>query len=171
MGSEVVIVEPIEQADVVLVDVGLDASKRDTRLEKLTTLRAPVVALCNDEPSAREALSRGARAVLTRRADGPRLTSALKAAHHGLIVIDPKLAPTIVTASGRRDGSGEPLTERELAVLELVAAGLSNKRIARKLGITEHTAKFHVTSILGKLGASSRTEAAMLGARRGLVML
>ena len=65
----------------------------------------------------------------------------------------------------------EPLTKREREVLQMLAAGLGNKEIAAKLNISDHTAKFHVGSILGKLGAASRTEAVALGIRRGLVLL
>ena len=65
----------------------------------------------------------------------------------------------------------EPLTARELQVLQLVAQGLPNKGIARRLGISENTAKFHVASLCGKLGASSRTEAVTLAARGGLILL
>ncbi|HWJ23459.1 MAG TPA: LuxR C-terminal-related transcriptional regulator, partial [Gemmatimonadaceae bacterium] len=60
---------------------------------------------------------------------------------------------------------------REIEVLGMLAEGLGNKQIAPRLGITEHTVKYHVASIFAKLGASSRTEAVMVGARRGLVML
>jgi DNA-binding NarL/FixJ family response regulator len=63
----------------------------------------------------------------------------------------------------------EMLTSRELEVLRMLADGLSNKEIAARLGISDHTAKFHVTQILGKLGAASRTEAAAIGIRRGLI--
>jgi DNA-binding NarL/FixJ family response regulator len=65
----------------------------------------------------------------------------------------------------------EPLTRREIEVLRLLAAGLGNKEIAARLHISEHTAKFHVASILSKLGAATRTEAVTQGIRRGLVML
>src|SRR5262249_22163099 len=65
----------------------------------------------------------------------------------------------------------EALTPREVKVLAMVAEGLSNKTIARRLGISEHTVKFHVSSIFAKLGVSSRTEAVTLGVRRGLIML
>ena len=65
----------------------------------------------------------------------------------------------------------EPLTTRELEVLELLSQGLPNKQIARRLQISEHTVKFHVSSIYAKLGASSRTEAVGRGARAGLITL
>ena len=76
--------------------------------------------------------------------------------------------PSAVAAIGQMT---EPLTARELQVLQLVAQGLPNKGIARRLGISENTAKFHVASLCGKLGASSRTEAVTLAARRGLILL
>jgi DNA-binding CsgD family transcriptional regulator len=65
----------------------------------------------------------------------------------------------------------EPLTPREREVLRLLASGLGNKEIAAKLKISEHTAKFHVASILGKLGAASRAEAVSIGMRNGLILL
>jgi DNA-binding NarL/FixJ family response regulator len=65
----------------------------------------------------------------------------------------------------------ERLTPREREVLELLGQGLSNRQIAQRLGISEHTAKFHVGSLSGKLGASSRTEAVSRGIRRGLITL
>jgi len=65
----------------------------------------------------------------------------------------------------------EALTKREIEVLRMVADGLSNKEIAAELGISTHTAKFHVAQIIAKLGAMSRTEAALIGVRRGLVPL
>ena len=65
----------------------------------------------------------------------------------------------------------DDLTPREKEVLQFIALGLANKTIAGRLGISEHTVKFHVASLLSKLGAASRTEAVLLGARRGLVVL
>lgn len=64
-----------------------------------------------------------------------------------------------------------PLTPREIEVLRMMADGASNKIIAHKLGISDHTVKFHVTSILAKLNVGTRTEAVMLGVRKGLVYL
>jgi DNA-binding NarL/FixJ family response regulator len=91
-----------------------------------------------------------------------------------LIVLDPAARAQLVRvapADPVKTEALEELTERELEVLEQLASGLSNKRIARALGISEHTAKFHVNGILAKLGASSRTEAVVAAARRGLVTL
>src|SRR5262252_9203723 len=69
------------------------------------------------------------------------------------------------------DGFDEPLTAREVQVLELLAEGLANKAIATRLGISDQTVKFHVASISGKLGASNRTDAVRLAVRRGLITL
>jgi two-component system, NarL family, response regulator YdfI len=73
--------------------------------------------------------------------------------------------------AGPGAGLAEPLTPREIEVLRWLAEGLGNKEIAARLNISEHTAKFHVASIMGKLGATSRTEAVTLGIRHGLVMI
>ena len=102
--------------------------------------------------------------------DAPALAAAVHAAAAGLIVLDPTVAGTTgIHAHARISPAGEALTAREQEVLELVAAGLPNKAIARDLGISEHTAKFHVGSLLGKLGAGSRTEAVTIATRRGLL--
>jgi two-component system, NarL family, nitrate/nitrite response regulator NarL len=102
--------------------------------------------------------------------DAAALTAAVRAAATGLIVLDPTVAgATGVHTHARTSESAETLTAREREVLMLVAEGLPNKAIARELGISEHTAKFHVGSLLGKLGAASRTEAVTLATRRGIL--
>jgi DNA-binding NarL/FixJ family response regulator len=77
----------------------------------------------------------------------------------------------LASAFPGKDEPIEPLTDRELQVLGLLAEGLSNKAIASRLGISDQTVKFHVASISGKLGAHNRTEAVRLGVRRGLIAL
>lgn len=102
--------------------------------------------------------------------EGPALIAAVHAAAAGLIVLDPTIAgATGVHTHGPISPEAEALTPREREVLQLVAEGLPNKAIARELGISEHTAKFHVGSLLGKLGAGSRTEAVTLATRRGIL--
>ena len=102
--------------------------------------------------------------------DAAALTAAVRAAATGLIVLDPAVAgATGVHTHARTSENVETLTAREQEVLLLVAEGLPNKAIARELGISEHTAKFHVGSLLGKLGAASRTEAVTLATRRGIL--
>jgi DNA-binding NarL/FixJ family response regulator len=125
-------------------------------------------------------------AYLLREADGPAIAAAVRAVAAGLAVLDRSLALPAATAAAPRpqipgraepaadtppDPPGEVLTPREMEVLQLMAHGLPNKRIAARLGISLHTAKFHVAQILAKLDAGSRTEAVTRGARRGYVTL
>ena len=83
----------------------------------------------------------------------------------------PTARPSSVDESDGRDVYQEPLTAREVEVLELLAEGLPNKSIAARLGISDQTVKFHVASICGKLGAANRTQAVRVAVRRGLVSL
>ena len=112
---------------------------------------------------------------LPREAGGEQLVATVRAVAAGLVAIDPALGGQLLASAAlSSEGpstAGEELTEREREVLQLVALGLANKTIAARLGISEHTVKFHVAAILSKLGAGSRTEAVHLGARRGLVAL
>jgi DNA-binding NarL/FixJ family response regulator len=118
-------------------------------------------------------------ALLLRGADGLEMTAAIGAVHRGLIVVDRSFGPAIVPkpeASGAEGGTQnqaalEPLTARERDVLRLMAVGMANKQIAVRLGVTANTVKFHVASILAKLGAASRTEAVSIGLRTGQVPL
>jgi DNA-binding NarL/FixJ family response regulator len=167
------------RADVVLVDAGGEGAKRI--LEELTESNwageIPSVLLAGEwAPGDSTALLRaGVRAVLPSELLPEQLVAALEAAAAGLVVMHPA---DVDGALAHLGSSGrpladlvEPLTAREREVLQMLAAGSGNKQIAAKLGISEHTVKFHVAAILGKLGAESRTEAVALGIRRGLVML
>ncbi len=121
-------------------------------------------------------LARRTWGYLRREAGARQVAEAVRALATGLTVIDPDLMPLVLTpvsASRFVDAppGSEDLTAREREVLELVAAGLANKMIAARLGISEHTVKFHVAAILSKLGAASRTEAGFIAARRGLIAL
>jgi two-component system nitrate/nitrite response regulator NarL len=130
---------------------------------------APVVALAAGEPDAADALRAGARAVLFRGAAADAIAAALVAAARGLAVLDAALAGEWVRPPDEAPAGG--LTPREREVLSHLAEGLSNKAIAARLGISEHTAKFHVNAILSKLGAESRAAAIVKAARLGLVAL
>jgi two-component system nitrate/nitrite response regulator NarL len=137
--------------------------------------RAAVV--LSDDPGQPAQLARaGLRgwACLARDVDADQLDLAVRSAEAGLVLLDLPLAATSLSmpaALATRVPLAEPLTARELQVLQLVAEGLPNKGIARRLGISENTAKFHVASLCGKLGASSRTEAVTIAARAGLILL
>ena len=124
------------------------------------------------------ALSAGARAVLDRSASRNEIIAAIKAVTAGLIVVAPQLlgpmlneVPFADNLFKANDVGQARLTPRELEVLAAMADGASNKVIARRLGISFHTAKFHVAAILAKLDADSRTEAVAKAAQLGLVML
>jgi NarL family two-component system response regulator YdfI len=122
-----------------------------------------------------EALRAGIRAALPGDISPEQLVSTLHAAANGLLILHPaqahEMLPDGASPARRVEELAESLTRREVEVLQMLAAGLSNKQIAARLDISEHTAKFHVASILGKLGAGSRTEAVSIGIRRGLVLL
>jgi DNA-binding NarL/FixJ family response regulator len=165
------IVDDADDADLLLWDAGVDPERAAERLAELDALATPAVALVEDEAHASEALASGARGVVLRGADGARLAAALIAAHHGLTVVDASFTDALLPEPEPRAEAEGHLTAREREVLRLVADGLSNKRIAKTLAISEHTAKFHVNSILGKLDARTRTEAVVVAARRGLILL
>jgi DNA-binding NarL/FixJ family response regulator len=123
-----------------------------------------------------EALRAGIKAVLPSSLPGPEIVKAIEAVAAGLVVLDGPGIETLLRAPrtvsmGGAEGLIEALTPREIEVLQLLAAGLGNKEIASRLGISDHTVKFHVASIMGKLGAASRTEAVTLGIRHGLLMI
>ena len=140
---------------------------------------APALVLLSDDDQAIQALGslpiRG-WAVVPEDASAADLHAAIAAATQGLVALPLTLGRRLLTRSHAVQSldiglTEEPLTARELEVLEQLAQGLSNKLIARRLNISEHTVKFHVSSIYTKLNASSRTEAVSRGARLGLITL
>lgn len=136
-------------------------------------LAPPVVALADlTAGELLEALRLGLRAILPREATADQIASAAMAAHQGLVVLttadlDPLVSASLRTASDPEHGEG--ITAREKEVLRLVADGLGNKQVAATLNISEHTVKFHITSIMTKLDAGTRTEAVAVAIRRGLI--
>jgi len=167
------------QADVLLVDATGDPPERiiESLVDSDLAAEIPIVVLA--EPSSpaasTQALHAGIRALLPSENPADQLVAALQAAAAGLVVLHPTEVPAafpaIAPASQPLAELPEPLTRREREVLQMLAAGLANKEIAARLNISDHTAKFHVAAILGKLGAATRTEAVALGIRRGLVLL
>ena len=165
--------------DVVLIDAS--GEPLDAMMESIASsgLASDVsVVLLGDGMTAAasaEALRAGIRAALPGDISPEQLVSALQAVNSGLIVLHASHADEALAAGSAAarptDELAESLTRREVEVLQMLAAGLSNKEIAARLGISDHTVKFHVASILGKLGAGTRTEAVSLGIRRGLVLL
>ena len=163
-----------DAAEVALWDAGIDTDKTLTRLTELRSLPMPAVAVVADQAHVAPALAAGARGVVLRDQVGPGIHAALAAVRSGLTVMDASLAEALVPAQPRATSNGKgrgDLTEREKQVVQLLSEGLSNKLIADRLGISDHTAKFHVNGVMMKLGASTRTEAVVEAMRRGLIRL
>ncbi|MBK9030091.1 MAG: response regulator transcription factor [Myxococcales bacterium] len=170
-----VVVVPAADAQVMLLDLGADPARALARVPELRRAVMPVVAVVPDGSFVAPVLAAGARGVVRRDSIGPEWGAALAAVERGLTVIDAPLAASFVssrppTAPPSRPGTGQ-LTERERQVVALLAEGLSNKLVADRLGISDHTAKFHVNGVMAKLGAGTRTEAVVEAVRRGLVTL
>jgi two-component system, NarL family, response regulator YdfI len=166
------------QPDVLIADLARPEAQFVSTAESLEPAGIAVVALIDepDVPWTSLALRSGVRAILPRESSEHEIVSAILAANSGLVLLDPDvvrdLASQTRTASGETSLENlEELTAREIEVLRLMAEGFGNKEIASRLGISEHTVKFHISSILAKLGASSRTEAVTQGIRMGLVLL
>ena len=165
--------------DVLLVDASGESP--ETAIEALAdsdlAAEIPIVVLAEaaSPAASAQALQAGIRAVLPSEISADQLAAALQAAASGLVVLHPAEIPAAFPAAAPASQPlaelPEPLTRREREVLQMLAAGLANKEIAARLNISDHTAKFHVAAILGKLGAATRTEAVALGIRRGLVLL
>ncbi|HEV3220078.1 MAG TPA: response regulator transcription factor [Candidatus Acidoferrales bacterium] len=159
--------------DVVLAetDNGESAAEVIESLEDGT----PLILLVRDPAAvSADAFRRGVRAVLPSNLSGPQIAAVIQTVAAGLGVFDPGAVeqfPALHAASESAERLPEPLTPREIEVLRAMAEGLANKEIAARLGISENTIKFHVASVMGKLGAGSRTEAVMLGIRHGIVLI
>ena len=156
--------------DAVVVDVPSASDSelvRDWITDLLNTV--PVVVLCGADDSwfSSQVIRAERGAVLSRESSAAQIANAVRAVTAGLLVFDATLMP-------RPEAGGDiaaELTPREIQVLRLLAEGLVNREIAERLNISEHTIKFHIGSILGKLQASSRTEAVTRGLRAGLIEL
>ncbi len=158
--------------DVILWDLSDADGRIASDLPAILDLATPVIVFGEDEVLIAEAVAAGARGALPRHVDPAPLVAAVRAVDEGLVVIDPVFPARVLPARSEFSGSPpEELTPREIEVLQLVAEGLPNKQIALHLGISEHTVKFHVDAILGKLEAHSRTEAVTRAARLGLLVL
>ncbi|OLE97240.1 MAG: hypothetical protein AUG75_10685 [Cyanobacteria bacterium 13_1_20CM_4_61_6] len=172
--------EEIEAAryDVLLVALGSERAAGWLRTLGAEPL-PPAIILLTEEARrtlGAEALRVGVRALLPRRASGEEIIAAIEAVATGLIVIHPDTvgALQLVPSASKRAGAviaRQPLTPREIEVLGMIAEGLGNKIIAARLGISQHTVKFHIASIFVKLNAGSRTEAVTIGVRQGLILI
>ena len=163
--------------DVILLD--LENENRESTVPALPRIpnSFPVVALI-DEPSAdwaAHALRSGVRAILPCDSSMDEILAAIQAAHAGLVLLDSAVTQTLAarvpTLASQPTPTLDELTPREVEVLRMLAEGLGNREMASRLGISDHTVKFHISSILDKLGASTRTEAVTMGIRMGIILL
>jgi len=159
------------ELDVIVID-----SDRilDLLQEPMSDAAIVLLTAVSDARSISRLLRNRFRAILSRDSDPDDIISAILAAHDGLVLLSAPAAESLAAVYDDRaleveTGLSEEITSRETDVLRMVAEGLVNKDIATCLGISEHTVKFHISSILDKLGASTRTEAVALGIRRGLI--
>jgi NarL family two-component system response regulator YdfI len=159
------------ELDVIVID---SDSSHDLLRELLSDAAIVLLTEVSDARSISRLLRSGVRAILSRESDAGDVLSAIYAAYDGLVVLSTATADSLAGVFGDQlaevdDELSEEITSRETEVLRMLAEGLVNKDIAARLGISEHTVKFHISSILDKLGASTRTEAVTLGIRRGLI--
>ena len=157
--------------DVIVIDTD---SIRDLLLEPTSDAVIVLLTEVTEARSISRLLRSGVRAILSRESDPDDVLSAIYASYDGLVLLSTPTAESLAAVYGDQpleveDELSEEITSRETDVLRMLAEGLVNKEIAARLGISEHTVKFHISSILDKLGASTRTEAVTLGIRRGLI--
>ena len=152
------------------IDEFLSGSNKEHRSRR-------IVLLAEDLTRAETArlMQSGVQAILPRDSSASEIASALEAASEGLVTLSPdflRLLLPVPLKGGEEDFEylNDPLTTREIEVLALLTGGAGNKEIAGQLRISEHTAKFHVSSILSKLGATTRAEAVSRGYRLGLIL-
>lgn len=163
--------------DLILYDLGWSPVVAVGTLKNISDYDVPTIALVPDESDAREinlALMVGeSYGLLLRDSESYILAAAIESVINGLVVIEPSIAQKIMQSTPSPTGETlmESLTTREDEVLQLLARGLTNKAIAQSLDITDHTVKFHVTAIMGKLNAQSRTDAVVRATRLGLIIL
>jgi DNA-binding NarL/FixJ family response regulator len=157
------------QPDVLLADFDSDSAFPPSSLASVALVEEP------DVHWIAQALLSGVKAILPRDAELPEIITAIQAAYNGFLLLSPEFAQGLLAhvrpSAGPADAPLDDLTPREVEILRLLAEGSPNREIAAQLGISDHTVKFHISSILNKLDASSRTEAVTVGIRNGLIVI
>lgn len=176
-GAEVVKLVGELLPDVVLLDLEMPGTDGVAALERLrdagSEAKTVVFTAYDTDERILGSLRAGARGYLLKGASRQEIFSAIRTVHAGGTLLQPGVTSKLLASmirDERREGI-EPLTPRELEVLALLARGNKNAEIAGELFITERTVKFHVSSLMRKLGAENRTEAVSLAAQRGLIQL
>lgn len=139
-------------------------------ISELSEVEIPILLLLDDSSTLAELFQSGIRSILPSDVSREQLIEAIKATSAGLTVLHPDLVESMFMPAVR-SSEPVPLTPREIEVLKMLAEGLGNKAIAQHLNLSEHTVKFHISSIFSKLDVSSRTEAVILGAKQGWILL
>ena len=162
-----------EFPDVVLMDLqmpNLDGVSATTQIkQRWPDVEVVAVTSFVEEQTIRSALEAGATGYLLKDADAGEVADAVRAAVAGEVHLDPAAAKALTAALRAPRSAAESLTPREREVVVLLASGGTNRELGKLLGVTERTARTHVSNILGKLGLASRTQAAMWAVREGLV--
>ena len=181
-GERAVALAKAHRPDVVLMDLrmpvmnGVEATRR--LLAAVPAARVVVLTTFEEDEEIFEALHAGAVGYLLKACSADKLCESIRAAAKGMSVLEPSVAARMMAGLSRpavREGRRvapplvDPLSERELGVLRLLAGGCSNKEIGSRLNITEGTVKNHMTNVLGKLGALDRTQAALKARELGLI--
>jgi DNA-binding NarL/FixJ family response regulator len=181
-GERAVALAKVHKPDVVLMDLrmpvmgGVEATRR--LVQACPTARVVVLTTFDEDEEIFEALRAGALGYLLKACSADKLNESIRAAAKGTSVLEPSVAAKMMAELARlsaREGRkiaqplAEPLSDRELGVLRLLAEGCSNKEIGARLNITEGTVKNHMTNVLGKLGVLDRTQAALRARELGLI--
>ena len=181
-GERAVALAKVHRPDVILMDLrmpvmgGVEATRRV--LAAAPTSRVVVLTTFEEDEEIFEAMRAGALGYLLKACSADKLCESVRAAAKGTSVLEPSVAARMMAELNRltaKEGKKvsqtlvDPLTERELGVLKLLAEGCSNKEIGSRLSITEGTVKNHMTNVLGKLGALDRTQAALKARELGLI--
>jgi DNA-binding NarL/FixJ family response regulator len=176
-GSEAVRLAEALRPDVILLDLEMPGTDGVAALERLrdagSEVRAVVFTAYDTDERILGALRAGARGYLLKGASRAEIFDAVRTVYAGGSLLQPGVTARVLEHLGRSDerAQANQLTPRELEVLGLISEGLQNSEIAERLFVTERTVKFHVSSILAKLGADNRTEAVAIAARRGLIRM
>jgi DNA-binding NarL/FixJ family response regulator len=176
-GSEAVRLAEALRPDVILLDLEMPGTDGVAALERLrdagSEVRAVVFTAYDTDERILGALRAGARGYLLKGASRAEIFDAVRTVYAGGSLLQPGVTARVLEHLGRGDerAQANQLTPRELEVLGLISEGLQNSEIAERLFVTERTVKFHVSSILAKLGADNRTEAVAIAARRGLIRM
>jgi DNA-binding NarL/FixJ family response regulator len=176
-GSEVVRLAERLNPDVILLDLEMPGVDGVAALEKLRSAgseaRTIVFTAYDTDERILGALRAGARGYLLKGASRTEIFDAIRTVHAGGSLLQPVVTNKLLQTMSRekRREETEPLTPREIEVLALLSQGLQNKEISARLFISERTVKFHVSSLMHKLGAENRTESVTIAAQRGLIQL